>query len=138
MKFHFNVATEGLRAGHKYISVLGLKLITIEVIPPQPIFDDIRGGGYGVGQEYYTIRITINYSGKKVVKEFKTKILDTTVRFSIKLSSIISNLVSSITASIKENKVLNKLVHSQVKSVQSVEPEIIVKNKDIKIEVKRK
>ena len=133
--FHFNVATEGVRASHKIFSVLGLKWITIEVIPP-PTFEpwQLGQGGYGVGDDYYTIRITINLNGKKTVKEYKTLILDTVVRFSISLKTI----VESIVASFRESRIINKLLESKVKSVQEVRPEILVEQKDIKIEVKRK
>jgi hypothetical protein len=131
MKFHFNVATEGLRSNHKYISVLGLKWLQVEIIPPK--FEEPAGGGTGVGNKYYTIRITIKLNGKTIKREYTNLIVDEVIR----ITMMIKESFTSVFASIKQLTTMNKYINSSIKSKTIVDPSITVSVKDnIKIKVK--
>lgn len=68
MKFHLNVAQEGMRAGHKFISKLGLKWLSveIEVVPPSS-----SGGGGFIPLDPVYIKVTVTFKDKSwsVVRE---------------------------------------------------------------------
>ena len=131
MKFHLNVAQEGLRAGHKFISVLGLKWFSIDILPPT--FDTSGGGGgYSVGNKYYTIRFTISLNGKVIKKEYTNLIVDEVIKISIMLKESFT----SVFAAIKQISKVNKYINSKIKSNVVVEPAIKVSLKsDITIKV---
>lgn len=131
MKFHFNVATEGIRSTHKYISVLGLKWLSIEILPPK--FEEPAGGGTGVGNKYYTIRITIKHNGKVIKREYTNLIVDEVIRISISLKEAFT----SVLASIKQLSTLNKYINGSLRSKTTIDPSIKVDVKD-KIQIKVK
>lgn len=66
--FHFTVATEGVRAGHTYFSVLGLR-VSIQVVPPT------SGGGspatvwWPYEQVEYKVIVRIRRKDKEWVDE---------------------------------------------------------------------
>jgi len=116
--FHYNVATEGIRAGHKILAVLGLSWLTIDIIVPPvvPTKPEQKGGG-GSGarldhtyvSDYYTIRVTIRINGKTVVKMYKTKFADVVAKIIIKLQENVT-APFSVFARYVSNEIITKLI----------------------------
>lgn len=142
-QFHYNTATEGIRSGHKIISILGLKWLTIEIIPvTPPRQNDIHGGGPGLipdkiyPDSHYYIRVTIVLNGKKTVRIYNTKFADVIAKITLILKDVNSTYVSVFVSNVK-NKVINKLVNIKNYVVTDQVPVVeAVTSKEINIKVK--
>lgn len=133
MGLAYNIATEGIRAGHKYLSVLGLKWITIDIIPsPQP--SESKGGGGVIWGEVqtYDIVITVKWNGKTYTKTYFHLPIEWVVKIIVKWKLI---SISAIFKDIKESVYRFK---SSINSTKSKDPIIETELKDISISVKRK
>ena len=134
MGLAYNIATEGIRAGHKYLSVLGLKWITIDIIPsPQP--SESKGGDGGIiwgDVQTYDVVITVKWNGKTYTKTYFHLPIEWVVKIIVKWKSVsISAIFKSISESVYRFK-------SSINSTKVVDPIIKTEPKQIEISVKRK
>lgn len=139
--FHYNVATDGVRAGHKIFSILGFKWLTVEVIP-LPVGEKPAGGGGLIYDKilpdtHYYIRVVIKINGKTITRNYKTKFADVIANISIVLrNAYVDSKIMISTANIT-NKIFTKLI--KVKNSVVTKKDATVKatvNDEVRIKVK--
>lgn len=106
--FTYNIATEGIRAGHRIFSVLGLKFLDV-VIEVTPQFG---AGGSGVPLRY-NITIKVRYKEKswnktwKVTRSLYSKVIAKLLNGSTLINSTISALFKGKTITQVTGKIKN-------------------------------
>lgn len=113
---HYNIATEGIRAGHKLLASLGFGFSVEVIIQPKPV--DTGGGAAGRSipdLREYLITVKITRKDKVWIKSidanhFEMKTLERVLISFKKINAVVEN----ISIQIKESMIKSKEVFVQV------------------------
>ena len=129
---HYNIATAGIRAGHRILAKLGFGY-SVEVVITPIIPHPSGGGGYIYDDTIqYDITFIIKWNDRIVVKRFRNILFDTIANISIKIKKL------SIAVKYIGSNIISTYFYSKLNSTKSTPIDISVKDKPIIILAKRK